>query len=159
MSRVISKEVAHVIRGDVQRLQVHRNAGLLGDFRALLQGVEHGAELHRVAESVIVVDNHPAVPQAVGVDGDRPCPYLFRRFHRPAEEGQIRLLLVRIDHGELRVPVESGNADSGGLRRPFHRIQVLVRPAPELHEVEAVLFRRLEPLQKGKFAVHGFDAD
>ena len=152
------EEVPHVVRGDVQGLQVHQDAGFLRDSGAFLQGVEHRAELHRVAEPVVAVDDHAALSQAVGVDGEGPGPHLPRRLHGPAEEGQIVLLLAGVDEGELRVPVEPGDADPGPLRRRLHRVQILVRPAPELHELEAVPLRRLEALQEGELPVHRLDA-
>ena len=152
------EEVAHMVRGDIQGLQVHGDAALLRDFGALFQGAEHGAELYRVAEFIIMVDDHAAVPQAVGVDGDGPGAHLLSRLHGPAEEGQVGLLLAGVDEGELRVSVEAGDANFRLFRRRLHRVQVLVRPAPELDEFEAVLFSGLEPLQEGKLAVHGLDA-
>lgn len=147
-----------MVRGDVQRLQVHGDAGLLRDFGAFLQSIKHSAKLHRIAESVIVVNDHPAVPQAVGVDGHGPGSHLLCRLYRPVEERQIGVLLRWVNEGQLRVAVEAGDADSGPLRRRLHRVQVLVRPAPELDKLEAVVFGRLEPLQEGKLAVHGLDA-
>ena len=149
-----SQEVAHMVLDDIQRLQVHQNAALLRNPRTLPQGVEHGAELHRAAEPVIGIDDGAALPQAIGVDGERPRPHPLRRLHRAAEEVQIRLLLAWIDQRQLRVPIEAGDAHPGPLRRRLHSVQVLVRPAPEFHKREAVVLRRLEALQKGELAVH-----
>lgn len=111
-----------------------------------------------VAEFIIVVDDHAAVSQAVRMDGHGPGSYLLRRLHKTAEEGQVRLLVLRVNEGEIRVPVEAEDADSGLFRRGRHGVQVLVRPVPELHELEAVFLRRLKPLQEGEFTVHRLDA-
>ena len=66
--------------------------------------------------------------------------------------------MLRVNEGEVRVAIEARYADSGLFRRGLHGVQVLVRPVPEPNELEAVVLRRLKPLQEGELAVHGLDA-
>ena len=152
------QEVAHVVRGDVQGLQIHADAGIFGNLRAAAERAEHGAQLHRVGELRIAVDHPAALAQAVGVDGEGPGAQLHRRLHGPLEKIQVGVPLGRVDEGELRVPVEAGDADARVRRGAAHRTQVLVRPAPELHEVKAVGPGGPEPLREGELAVHRLDA-
>ena len=147
-----------MVGGNVQRFQIHLDAALLRDFRALQQRVVHGAELYRVGERIVVVNDHAALAQAVGVDGHTAGAHLFGSRHRLLQKVQIRRFLLRVDERKLRVSIEAGNADAGIRRSGLHRVQVLVRPAPELHKIKTVILGRLEPVQEGKLTVHGLDA-
>ena len=146
--------------GSVQEVGVFEmtDAGIFGNLRAAAERAEHGAQLHRVGELRIAVDHPAALAQAVGVDGEGPGAQLHRRLHGPLEKIQVGVPLDRVDEGELRVPVEAGDADARVRRGAVHCAQVLVRPAPELHEVKAVGPGGPEPLQEGELAVHRLDA-
>ena len=152
------QEVAHVVRGDVQGLQIHADAALLRNVRAVVEGVEHGAELDGVGEIIIMVHHHAALAQGVGVDGDRPGADFLRGVYALPEERQIVRLLGGVDEGEIRVPVETGDDDPGSFGGGLHSDQVLVRPAPEFHSAEAVFLRRPEAVQKGKLRIKRLDA-
>ena len=54
-----------MVRGDVQRLQIDPDAASFRPFRRDFQRVEHGAELHGVAEVVIGAKDPSSLPQAV----------------------------------------------------------------------------------------------
>ena len=146
-----------MVGGDVQRLQIHLNAALLRDLGAFQQRAVHGAELHRVGELVVVVDDYAALAQTVGVDGHAAGAHLLGRRHRLLQEIQIGRLLLRVDEGELRVSVEAGDSDARLLRGGLHCVQVLVCPAPELYKIKTVILGCLEPVQEGKLTVHGLD--
>ena len=61
----MTEEIAGMVRGDVQRLQIDLDAAVFRPFRRDFQRVEHGAELHGVAEVVIGTKDPSSLPQTV----------------------------------------------------------------------------------------------
>ena len=135
-----------MVGGDVQRLQVDPDAASFRPFRRDLQRVEHGAELHGVAEVVIGAKDPSSLPQTVGVDRDGPCPYPDRGVQRTPQKGPVSRFLGRVDKGQLRVAVEAGNADPRSVRSGSHGGEILVGLAPEFYKIEAVGFGGAKPL-------------
>ena len=88
------EEVAHMVGGDVQRLEVHCDAALLCDLGAVQQHVVHRAQLDRIGQVVIVIDNDAAVAQGVRVDGHALGADLLCRRNRLAQEVQVLFLVV-----------------------------------------------------------------
>ena len=135
-----------MVGGDVQRLQVNLDTASFRPFRRDLQRIEHSAELHGVAEVVIGAKDPSSLPQTVGVNRDGPCPYSPSGVQRTPQKGLVGRFLGRVDKGQLRVPVEAGNADPGILRGGSHGGEILVGPAPEFYKIEAVGFGGAKPL-------------
>ena len=142
----VAEEIAGMVRGDVQRLQIDPNTASFRPFRRDFQRVEHGAELHSVAEVVIGAKDPSSLPQTVGVERDGPCPYLHSGVQRTPQKGLVGRFLGRVDEGQLRVAVEAGNADAGGVRGGLHGGEILVGPAPEFYKLEAVGSGGAKPL-------------
>ena len=61
----VAEEIAGMVRGDVQRLQIDPDAASFRPFRRDFQRVEHGAELHGIAEVVIGAKDPSSLPQTV----------------------------------------------------------------------------------------------
>ena len=154
----VGEEVADVVGGDVERLEVHRDAAFLGDLGAFEQHIVHRAQLDGVRKLVIVVDDDAAVAQRVRVDGDALRADLLRGRDRLAQEIEVLFLVGGVDQGVVGVAVEAGNADAGLFSRGLDRVQILVGPAPELDELKAVVLGGLEAVQEGNFGIHRLDA-
>ena len=61
----MAEEVAGMVRGDVQRLQIDPDTASFRPFRRDFQRVEHGTELHGVAEVVVGAKDPSSLPQTV----------------------------------------------------------------------------------------------
>ena len=92
----IFQEISNVICGDVQRLKIHVNSLFFSHLRTFQQHIIHGTKFYRVRQIIIMVDNHTAVSQCVGVDGHAFCSDFLCRFHRRCQRFQIFFLMSGI---------------------------------------------------------------
>ena len=82
----------------------------------------------------------------VGIDSRQPL--LSWIIESPTRSTTQSAYEISVYEGQLRISVESGNADIRSFRRGLYSRQILVRPAPEFHKVKTILFGGLKALQK-----------
>jgi len=80
------------------------------------------------------------------VDGDGPGSYFHSGVQRTPQKGPVGRFLGRVDEGQLRVPIEAGNADPRSVRGGLYGGEILVGPAPEFYKLEAVGLGGAKPL-------------
>ena len=153
-----SEEVADVVGGDVQRLEVEVDLFLLGQLSAGEQRVVHRAQLYGVGQVVVVVYYNAAVTQCVGVDGNAGCANLLSRRDGLLQVVQILLLVGRVYERVVRIAVEAGNGNAGLLSSLAGRIQIADAPVPELYGLKAVVLCSLETVEPVQLGVKGVDA-
>ena len=146
-----------MVRGDVQRFQIHLNPAFLRDLRTFHQSAEHGAEFYGVREIPVIVDHKAAFSQAIGMDSHTAGACLLGGGNGLFQKFQIICFLGGINEREFRVSVKTGNADARRFRGSLYCVQIFVCPAPEFHKFKTVVFGSLESVQKRNFTVHGFD--
>ena len=152
------EEVADVVGGDVERLEVEVDALGLRDFRAVEQHVVHRAQLDRVGQVVVVVDHDAALAQRVGVDGDAGRADLLGRGDGLLQVRDVLLLVGRVDERVVRVAVEARDRDAGLFRRGAGGVQIADAPIPELYGLKAVVLGRLEAVEPVELGVKRVDA-
>ena len=152
------EEVADVVGGDVQRLEIEVDLLLLCKLCTGEQGVIHRAQLDRVGQVIVVVDNDAAVAQCVGMDGDAGGADLFRGCDGLLEVVQILLLVGRVDERVVCIAVEAGDRDACLLGSLTGRIQIADAPVPELYGLKAIVFCRLKAVEPVQLGVKGINA-
>ena len=139
------EEVADMVGGDVQSLEIEVDLLLLCKLCTGEQGVIHRAQLDRVGQVIVVVDNDAAVAQCVGMDGDAGGADLFRCCDGLLEVVQILLLVGRVDERVVCIAVEAGNRDACLLGSLTGRIR----------DLDATR----EAAEKAGIAISGFNGD
>ena len=91
------EKIARMIGCGIQRLQVYPDTALPGNSGARQQRFIHGAQLYRVGQFLIMVEDHTAGAKAVGVDGQAPGTHLYGGLHRLLQEIQISRFLPGVD--------------------------------------------------------------
>ena len=152
------QEVADMVDLDVECFKVHANLVLFCQLDALRQRAVHGAELHRIGEFIVMVDDDAAIAQCIGVDGDRLGADRLSCLQRSLEGIEVGSLLLGVYERKVIVAIEAADGDASRLGCRTDLLEVADAPIPELDRLKAIFLGRGKALFKRKFCIECIDA-